>query len=61
MMANKQQPTRKPRPCVSQVELFAMSRMLRLHFENDRFYNPLVAADQERIAREAMRKIEALR
>jgi hypothetical protein len=38
-----------------------MSRMLRLYLEGDKFYNPLVAMDQERIAREAMNKIEALR
>ena len=60
-MSDRQKPTRKPRPRVSRVELFAMSRMLRLYLDDDKFFNPLVAMDQERLAREAMKKIEAMR
>lgn len=49
------------RPNVTVIELLAMSRMLRLHILDDRFFNPIDAHATRKVAEGAMRKIEAWR
>jgi hypothetical protein len=50
-----------PRPRLSNAEVLAMSRMLRLYLKDDKFFNPLVAMDTARLAKQAMTKLEAWR
>lgn len=50
-----------PRPKLSNGEILAMSRMLRLYFHEDKFFNPLAAMDTKRLAESGMNKLEAWR
>jgi hypothetical protein len=52
-------PVRRPR--LSNAELLAMSRMLRLYLRDDKFFNPLVAMDTKRVADQAVEKVESWR
>lgn len=60
-MKDEQPPAWAKRPRLSRNELLAMSRMLRLHEQKDRFFNPLEAMDTQRLAMSAVQKIEAWR
>lgn len=48
-------------PDLTTAELLAMSRMLRLHLQRDRFFNPLDAIETRGLALQGMEKIEAWR
>ena len=55
------QPVRQKRPHITRAELLAMSRMLRLHLQDDKFFNPLDAIETKKLALHAMVKIETWR
>lgn len=52
---------RANRPYVTNTELLAMSRMLRLHLHDDRFFNPIDAHETRKLALRGMAKVEGWR